>query len=95
MNAPGKVQTNESDPSEDRSTATKTSEKQEENKGLAPEKGDSIDPLLTSGGSDVTTETVDNTKQNVLQQILTKGMYSQNKTVFVESVTLISYLEFV
>ncbi|XP_015247267.1 PREDICTED: sal-like protein 2 [Cyprinodon variegatus] len=62
MNAPGKVQTNESDPSEDRSTATKTSEKQEENKGQAPEKGDSIDPLLTSGGSDVTTETVDNTK---------------------------------
>ncbi|KAM4565529.1 uncharacterized protein V3H82_014644 [Fundulus diaphanus] len=61
-NAPGKAQTNESDPSEDRSAATKTSGQQEEKQGLAPEKGDSTDLPPTSGGSDVTTETMDATK---------------------------------
>uniref|UniRef100_A0A3Q2QU05 Si:ch211-212k18.5 n=1 Tax=Fundulus heteroclitus TaxID=8078 RepID=A0A3Q2QU05_FUNHE len=61
-NAPGKAQTNESDPSEDRSAATKTSGQQEEKQGLAREKGDSTDLPPASGGSDVTTETMDATK---------------------------------
>ncbi|KAM4714102.1 uncharacterized protein FYW61_019173 [Anableps anableps] len=62
MSAPSKAQTNESDPSEDRSTANKIAGQQEEKQGPAPDKGDSTDLLPTSGGSDVTTETMDTTK---------------------------------
>lgn len=62
MNAPSKAQTNESDPLEERSALNKVSGQQEEKQGLAPEKGDTTELLPTSGGSDVTTETMDNTK---------------------------------
>ncbi|XP_032439365.1 sal-like protein 2 [Xiphophorus hellerii] len=59
---PSKAQTNESDPSEDRGTSNKISAQQEEiQQGLAPEKGDSTALLPTSGGSDVTTDTMDTT----------------------------------
>ncbi|MEQ2202574.1 hypothetical protein XENOCAPTIV_007366 [Xenoophorus captivus] len=58
-NAPGRTQTNENEPSEDRSTANKISGQQEEKQGLAPEKGDCNDLLPTSGDSDVTAEPLD------------------------------------
>ncbi|MEQ2246778.1 hypothetical protein ILYODFUR_002752 [Ilyodon furcidens] len=58
-NAPGRTQTNENEPSEDRSTANKISGQQEEKQGLTPEKGDSNDLLPTSGDSDVTAEPLD------------------------------------
>lgn len=58
---PSKAQTNESDPAEDRGTSNKISAQQEEKQGLAPEKGDSTALLPTSGGSDVTTDTMDTT----------------------------------
>jgi len=62
-NTPCKAQTNENDFAEDPGShsTNKNSRQQDEKQGLAPEKGDSSNPLPVSVGSDVAAETTDTT----------------------------------